>query len=192
MEIKQENIIAAYETATESGKSLLQALFPDLSLGQTSAETDNRPVTERIKTWEDACRDQDIVSYEFEDWLDDQGFAPDEQAFHKLRVIVAALNEGWKPKFTEDEGRWYPWFVLWTELELQDKLEAWKEEHVMINIADYVGDFCGFACTRSHSSPSGTDMHFGSRLCLRSEELADYCGKQFIDLWADFYLIRKS
>ena len=35
MEIDIKNIKAAYETATESEKTLLATLFPDLSLGQT-------------------------------------------------------------------------------------------------------------------------------------------------------------
>ena len=50
MEIDIKNIKAAYETATESEKTLLATLFPDLSLGQT----EEKPVTERIKTFEDA------------------------------------------------------------------------------------------------------------------------------------------
>ena len=28
----------------------------------------------------------------------------------------------------------------------------------------------------------------GSRLALKSEELADYCGKQFIELWKEMLL----
>lgn len=49
MEIKEQNIRAAYNAADESQKTLLRSLFPDLSLGQN--EPDNRPVTERIKTF---------------------------------------------------------------------------------------------------------------------------------------------
>ena len=55
MEIDIKNIMAAYETATESEKILLSTLFPDLSLGQTEKAPDDRPVTERIKTFDDAC-----------------------------------------------------------------------------------------------------------------------------------------
>lgn len=191
MDIKQENIIAAYKTATESGKTLLQALFPDLSLGQEQTETDNRPITERIKTWEDACIASGNDPDEFEDWLDEQGLMPDERAFHKLRIIVSVLNEGWVPQFTEDEERWYPWFILWTADELKDKSEEWKEQRALMNLADYVGDYCGFAFAYSFYATSLTPARLGSRLCLRSEALADYCGKQFNYLWADFYLIRK-
>jgi len=128
---------------------------------------------------------------EFEDWLDDQNFMPDEKAYHKLRIIVSVLNEGWVPKFTEDEVRWMPWFTLWTADELENKSEQWKEQRSLMNLADYVGDYCGFASAHSLLAPSYTAAHFGSRLCLRSEALADYCGKQFNYLWADYFLIRK-
>ena len=40
MEIDIKNIKAAYETATESEKTLLATLFPDLSLGQTGKAPD--------------------------------------------------------------------------------------------------------------------------------------------------------
>ena len=43
-------------------------------------------------------------------------------AFLKLRIICAALNEGWQPEFTEDEARYYLWCVLWTEDELKGKM----------------------------------------------------------------------
>ncbi len=192
MDIKQENIIAAYETATESGKSLLQALFPDLSLGQTQQPTDNRPITERIKTWEDACLASGNDPQAYEDWLDDQNLMPDERAYLKLHIIVSVLNEGWVPKFTANERRWYPWFLLWTADELSDKSERWREKQACLNIsAKYEGDYCGFAFADSYSAPSSTSAYLGSRLCLRSEALSDYCGKQFNYLWADFMLIRK-
>ena len=42
-----------------------------------------------------------------------------------------------------------------------------------------------------NKTSSDADMHIGSRLCLKTRELAVYCGKQFIDIWADFLLIKK-
>lgn len=51
MEIKIENVKAAFNTADESGKKLLLALFPELS-SETAQKADNRPITERIKTFD--------------------------------------------------------------------------------------------------------------------------------------------
>lgn len=187
MEIDIKNIKAAYRTATESERTLLFTLFPDLHLGEE--EKDNRPVTERIKTFEDACREIGVAPEEYENKFAN---APaDVIAFLKLRVITAALNEGWEPKFTEDEWRWYPWFCLWTDEELSEKSDEWKKEHVLKSFDNYQGEWAGFAYALSPDAPSNTFAYIGSRLCYKSETLADYSGRQFADLWADFYLIRK-
>lgn len=196
MEIDVKNIKAAYETATESERTLLYTLFPDLHLGE--AEKDNRPVMERIKTFEDACKelgnDHPMVLAYLNTNLRDPEVAEDNRdiiAYLKLRIITAALNEGWEPQFTQDEWRWFPWFCLWTDEELEEKSDEWKEEHSLIDFGDFKGEWAGFAFAASIGAPSGTDANFGSRLCYQSEALADYSGRQFADLWADFYLIRK-
>lgn len=201
MEIDVKNIYAAYRTATESERTLLYTLFPDLRLGEVDyEEKDNRPVTERIKTFEDACRelgnDHPMVQawnsiYQgCEDWSMDSDIA-DVIAYHKLRIITAALNEGWQPQFTQDEWRWYPWFCLWTDKELSEKSDEWKQKHALKGFDNYQGEWAGFASAGSADAPSYALASIGSRLCYQSEALADYSGRQFADLWADFYLIRK-
>lgn len=195
MEIKTENVKAAFNTADESGKKLLLALFPELN-SETAQKADNRPVTERIKTFEDACKELGeghpfVRAYtswiEHED-LDDQF---DILAYFKLRIICAALNEGWEPKFTEEECRYYPWFWLYTQDEISDMDEQEKQARHLISTGDYETEFAGFACAYSHTAPPIATAYVGSILCLKREALADYCGKQFINLWADFSLVRR-
>lgn len=196
MEIDVKNIKAAYKTATESERTLLYTLFPDLHLGE--AEKDNRPVTERIKTFEDACKELGndhpmVLAYQNTN-LRDPEVAEDNRdiiAYLKLRIVTAALNEGWEPQFTQDEWRWFPWFTLWTDDELEEKSEEWKESHSLIDFYDFKGEWAGFAFAYSLFAPSGTNACIGSRLCYQSEALAVYSGRQFADLWADLYLIRK-
>ena len=203
MELNEKNIKAAYDVADENTKSVLRALFPE-QLAQP--EPDNRPVTERIKTFEDACNELGyehpfVVSYNImTEHFNPQSDDADIIAYLKLRIITTALNEGWEPQFTDDEWRYYPWFYLWSEEELADKDEKWKqarslrscENHrVLFGGHAYSGAAAGFASAYSTSAPSITDAHFGSRLCFKSEALAVYAGKQFIDLYMDFNLIRK-
>lgn len=188
MEIKESNLRAAYAAADESGKSLLRNLFPDAVLNK-----DNRPVTERIKTYEDACRELGIkpIDTSVSNQVGDLILDDNTIAYMKLQTIVEALNEGWKPEFNEDEYRWYPWFYLYTQEELDDMEDLEKKDHRMIDTGDYQTAYAGFGYVSSYNAPSFTASIFGSRLCLRSSELAEYCGKQFIKLWADFNLIRK-
>lgn len=193
MEIDIKNIKAAYETATESEKILLSTLFPDLSLGQTEKAPDDRPVTERIKTFEDAMLALGEEHPLVKEWHCGENLSSDLEAYLQLRVICAALNEGWEPQFTEDEWRWFPWHYLWTESELDEKSDEWKADRHLIMIGDkYQSEYAGLASALSYFAPSYTTSHLGSRLCLKSEALATYCGKQFIELWAAFLLTPKK
>ena len=69
-------------------------------------KTGNRPVTERVKTFEDALNElgehnQLVAAYRcHKDMADDD---KDLVAYLKLRIIAAALNEGWKPKFASGQ-----------------------------------------------------------------------------------------
>lgn len=190
MEIKIENVKAAFNTADESGKKLLLALFPELS-SETAQKADNRPVTERIKTFEDAMLELGEEHPFVKEWHLGENLSPELEAYLQLRVICAALNEGWEPKFTEDEVRWFPWFWLYTQDEINKMDEQEKQAQHLISTGDYETEYAGFACASSYSAPSTANANFGSRLCLKSEALAVYCGKQFIDLWADFNLVRR-
>lgn len=150
-----------------------------------------KDIMERVKTFEDACHELGI---EPDKWLQDKaelGFEPDVIAYMKLRIICKALNEGWEPQFTEDEWRYYPWFTLWTEDELSEKSDEWKTDRHLISTGEYQTDYAGLVSADSRRAPSNTAASLGSRLCLKSDTLAVYCGKQFINIWADFCLIRK-
>lgn len=60
-----------------------------------------------------------------------------------------------------------------------------------MSTGDYQTGYAGLASADSTLAPSSAFAHIGSRLCLKSDTLAVYCGKQFINIWADFCLIRK-
>ena len=189
MEIDVKNIKAAYRTATESERTLLFTLFPDFHLGEE--EKDNRPVTERIKTFEDACRELGEDHPMVWAYGNTEDNMPDITAYMKLRIISAALNEGWEPRFTDGERRYYPWFRFYTQDEINDMDEREKKVRYLISTGDHETGYAGFAFVSSNAAPSITYALIGSRLCLKNEALAVYCGTQFIGLWADFNLIRR-
>ncbi len=194
MQPTEKDIIKAYNVAKESGADstckVLETLYPDVNF----TPQDNRPVTERIKTFEDAVEALGeehpfVVAYRAIEDIDE--CSGDIEAYLKLRIIVAALNEGWEPKFTEDEWRYVPVHFLYTDEELADKDEEWKRDRCLIPTGDYVTEYAGLAFAYSDLAPSHTAAYFGSRLCLKSSDLATFCGKQFIELWADFWLLRR-
>ena len=158
-------------------------------------EKDNRPVTERIKTFEDACNElgeenvlvQAYRTVEF-NTSGNQSDVSDVVAYLKLRVIAEALNEGWKPQFTHDETRYYPWFYFCTQEEI-DKMDEEKKKKLWLFGGDsYSGSNCGLACAGSYNAWSNSYSASGisARLAVKSEALAKYFGQQFIDIWSDY------
>ena len=145
----------------------------------TLIDEPEKEVRERIKTFEDACRE---IGIDAEAWNRDKislGLEPDVLAFLKLRIIVKALNEGWEPRFTEDECRYYPWFILYTGEEY-NKLDEEEKSRVVCRSSSSAYAFYD-------SSSAGASI--GVRLAFKTSELAAYCGRQFLDIWADFVFL---
>lgn len=137
-------------------------------------------IRERIKTFEDA------VAYLGEDnpFVKDYRHFPDDTpkdilAYSKLRVIAAALNEeprGWRPKYPDENGnggeyRWAPYFRA-----------------VFFGGGAYSGAYDGLSYVATDSDFTCAYANCGSRLCYKSEELAEYSGNQFKDIWEDLIL----
>lgn len=153
-----------------------------------------RPITERVKTFEDACNELGeenvlVQAYRTEEFntSGNQKDVSDVVAYLKLRIIVAALNEGWQPTFSDDEYLYYPWFVFYTK----EKLDAVGEEersrvlgrlYYSANARAYVA----YSYTRFASSNSRPTT--GGPLCFKNRELAEYAGQQFLAIYADFLI----
>ena len=148
---------------------------------------DKIPIWERIKTVEDAIA---ITGMTLPDNIDELPL--DVQAMLKLRIICAAYNElkadqlDQFPKFTPDEYRYYPWFYLYTQEEI-DAMTAEDRSRVLgrsLNDAD-AGAGVAYSGTNYASSYSVTSD--GGRLCFKTEKLASECGKRFTKLWGQFF-----
>ena len=133
----------------------------------TLIDEPDKDVRERIKTFEDACREIGIDS---EAWNRDKislGLEPDVLAFLKLRIIVKALNEGWEPQFTEDECRYYPWFILYTREEY-NKLDEEEKSRVVYRSSYYANALGGVSCASAHYDSSYTNAGVGVRLAFKT------------------------
>ena len=118
-------------------------------------------VTDRVKTYEDACKELGRQPYN-EDQLMKLGLNKNDIAYQKMVVIVEALNEGWKPDWDNwDECKYYQWFDMSPS---------------------------SFAFFDSALDLTSASAGSGSRLKLKSRELAVYAGEQFKDIWKDIQL----
>lgn len=152
---------------------------------------DEKPVDvkERIKTFEDAYNELGIkhpLVQAYDCW-ENEGLngQPDIEAYLKLRIIAAALNEGWEPKFTEDEYRYFPWFYLYT----QDEIDGMTEEdkaRVVYRSSYYAYARGGVAFAYTYYDSTCANAVIGSRFAFKTRELAEYAGKQFVEIYADF------
>ena len=189
IKVSMENVHKAFQAAGEN--PAIQELLINL-FGKENVEQE-QDITERIKTFEDACKELGdkhlfVKQYNSNEKAD---VDTDLDAYLKLRIICAALNEGWTPKFAEGEYRWYPWFYLYTQEEIENQDDECKQKRHIIGTGDYENKYDCFVYAYSNSVPSFATTYIGSRLYLKSEALATYCGTQFIQLWADFNLIKK-
>lgn len=164
-----------------------------IEAGHIEAEKDNRPVTERIKTFEDACRElgeahpfvQHFRLYESQmhgNFVEMYDIA----AYLKARIIVAALNEGWTPKFEKGEWRYAPWYELLTneQIEKLDEDEKKNVCRVVGRAYNSANAYGGLVYASAHNVSSHSYTSGGSRLAFKTEELAEYAGKQFIEIFA--------
>ena len=146
--------------------------FLKLVDAEEEQKKDERPITERVKTFEDACKelgeDHKLVQ-QFK--AIQEAIAEDKEAtaYFKLGIITAALNEGWEPDFTnDDEYRYYPYLCLWTKEELEDKDEAWKDDHnLQLWLGggySYSGAYCGLASAYSNCAWSLAVASISARL----------------------------
>lgn len=152
-------------------------------------KVDNRPVTERIKTLADAMEALGQGNPLVEEYIAVRDKlrtdAGELIAYLKLRIIVAALNEGWEPKFEKGEYRYFPWFYFYTKEEY-DKLDDEEKGRCVLRSGNFTNAHYGFVYVSSLDDASSSHTYGGSRLAFRTRELAAYAGRQFIEEWADF------
>ena len=158
----------------------------------TLVDEKSQDVTERIKTFADACRElgsdhpfvkayDGYVSHIHRHNMNDY----DLVAYLQLRIITAALNEGWEPQFTSGERRWYFWYDLITK-EQYDKLSAEDKSRVVGRGGVSAYAYYGLVFAVAYYASSFSLTSYGSRLAFKSEKLAAYAGRQFAEIYADF------
>jgi hypothetical protein len=150
LKIEKETAKKLYESAPDFFKAQLEDAF--------GKEAFRKRDFREIKTFKDACDELELTQ---EDLINITGSldTPDEVAYKKLKIVIAAINQGWTPDWNNnDERKWWPYFNLSSGF--------------------------GFSFTFYNYAHSGTSV--GSRLCFESSEKAEFAGKQFIDLYKAF------
>lgn len=189
IKVSTENVHKAFHAAGENPE--IQELLINL-FGKENVEPEqSKDVKERIKTFSDAYNElgeEHPYCIAFDSIYQNDSVIPsigDVYSYLKLRIICAALNEGWEPQFTKDEYRYYPWFELMTKEEIDDMNEEDKGR-VVFRSGDSAGAYGGIVFAYALYVSPYASSSCASRLVFKSSDLAGYAGRQFTDIWADF------
>jgi len=159
--VLESSVKKAYSIADKATKIVLKELFN----GKVSLSD---KITDRIKSFEDACAELGIDKPSMSILIEDNNAnginRSDIVAFGalmKLTLIIRALNEGWTPDWRDsNQIKYYVW------------------------LTDYKPgsgfSFSTYVFSHSYS-------YVGSRLCFKSSELAEYAGEQFRDLYNQYF-----
>ena len=186
IKLNAAQVAAIYKGGNEEARKALKD-----SLGEQFSTI--LPITERVKTFEDAVGElgnehplvkvYQSIKYGYCSEL----VGKDLLAYTKLSIICEALNEGWHPQFSLNERRWYPYYELLTNDEIEEMSEE-EKSRVVGRAGSGASANGGLVYSDADHVSSNSGAHCGSRLAFKSEELAEYAGKTFIDIYKDFVM----
>lgn len=187
LKITSANYEAAYAMADDNTRKILAVLVGD---NETTA-TPSRPAPSlsdytTIRSYEDACvalgESLDVEK------LVAAGVPNHIIAQMKLEHICKALWGGEnKCQPTADGSKvwWYPVMALWTPGEISNMSD--DERGALLSALATYGAIAGFGYLSASNRSSWATAYGAFRLCLDTEEKAEYFGKQFVELWAEAY-----
>lgn len=200
IQIEKEKLQAAYKNACGCVKDAFEKLFGEDVLETAKPTLDDYKT---IKSYEDACdvlglspilsenRNKALCA-QFPDHYDFRQNMPKHIiALMKLEIISRALwGKSFQPK-PDAEGKeiyWYPWFALYTKDEVKQMSDEDRKSTLgaLFGGAAGGGAGAGFGCLGAYGRSSYSGAHIGFRLCQETQEKAEYFGRQFIELWAEY------
>lgn len=193
IEIKKSDLQGLFKILTNYPQISKEQVINEMTKAFGEEALKSQDIKERIKTFEDAVNaigeDHPLVAqYK----TINSAFKEADNNLHlfaytRLAIIAEALNEGWRPEYTEDEYRYYPWFGLYTQEEYDDMDDEDKECCRFVGRSgSYAVAYGGLVCADAGHGSAYSSTYIGSRLAFKSRELAIYCGKQFIEIWINY------
>ena len=184
IELRKENVTAAYSVADSNTKKVLAALFGDIVKRPTPTLDDYKT----IQDYEDAyiALGEDPID---EAKLMDAGTPPHIIALMKLETISRALwgrNFEPKPDAEGKETYWWVWTALYTQQEINNM--SAEDRGALLSANASYGALAGFGFLLTYLRSSHSSAGLGFRLCQETQEKARYFGRQFIKLWAKYHM----
>ena len=180
LNIDKEKAINAYQQGSEEQKKVLEKVF--------GVETFKpKTIKDRIKTFDDALKElgKDHPLVKEYNVINNNKTTYNTKLYSQLCVITAALNEGWRPLFVKGEKRYFPYFCLYSSEEISRMSEE-ELSRVVYRSYHYAYANGGVSYAYASYDSAYVNANFGSRLAFKTKELAEYAGKQFGKLYANY------
>lgn len=161
----------------------IETLQEELEKLKKQRERIETPVTERIKTFTDAVEElgseHPLVKQYMAAANGNESLTRNTFAYIKLQIVAAALNEGWFPDLQRKEKRWYPYYKIYAGDEIDD---------IFPDATYLFGASCGLVYADSLNAWAIASSSLSARIAVKSKDISDYFGNQFIDIWAEYLL----
>lgn len=185
LNIDKEKVIDAYKQGSEQQKKVLEKVF-GVDILRSNI------VMDRIKTFEDALAVLGpshplVKEYNYLRWAE---ISEHIMAYLKLSIVTEALNDGWFPKFVEGEERYFPYFGLYTDRDIS-QMPLQEKSNIVSRSSHYAVVNGGVSVAGAGYDSAYVSASFGTRLAFKTRELAEYAGRQFATLYAEYLLNTK-
>lgn len=176
---------SGHEDVTPEIKAFLEETFGKKALMEPLS------IKDKVTTFEDACKLLNLPETDNRLQLIASALTDKRmKAGLQLEIIIEAVNEGWRYTPLCDKTAWWPVHFIYSKQEIENMSEDLRKRRIQLYFENYddlqPGASAGLGFAGSNNAWSSSFSSLGSRLALKSEDLAVYVGRMFPELYYDW------
>lgn len=176
---------SGHDSVTPEAKAFMEETFGKKALMEPLS------IKDKVTTFEDACKLLNLPETDNRLQLIASDLTDKRmKAGLQLEIIIEAINEGWKYTPLCGKIAWWPWHFVYSKHEIENMSEDLRKKNVQMYVDNYDNllpdEFAGLGFAHSDHAWSLSSSSVGSRLALKSEDLAVYVGRMFPELYYDW------
>ena len=176
---------SGHDSVTPEAKAFMEETFGKKALMEPLS------IKDKVTTFEDACKLLNLPETDNRLQLIASDLTDKRmKAGLQLEIIIEAINEGWKYTPLSGDIAWWPWHFVYSKHEIENMSEDIRKKKIQMYVDNYDNllpdEFAGLGCADSCYAWSHSSSVIGSRLALKSEDLAVYVGRMFPELYYDW------
>ena len=176
---------SGHDSVTPEAKAFMEETFGKKALMEPLS------IKDKVTTFEDACKLLNLPETDNRLQLIASDLTDKRmKAGLQLEIIIEAINEGWKYTPLCGKIAWWPWHFVYSKHEIENMSEDLRKKNIQMYVDNYDNllpdEFAGLGFAASGHAWSYSVSYLGSRLALKSEDLAVYVGRMFPELYYDW------